>query len=124
MTDTEILDYLDSNGYPAHIVRGGRAGLIRRWSDFVEEVRRGYEFGLEDYRNDLDIRGILRLVEAESDPAVIEADQKLGELLTATTTRVWESFGNDPWWDFGYPANCAGDLRRDLRAEGLWESAG
>jgi len=121
MTDAEIQEYLDGNGYPAHIVRAGRAGLIRRWTDFVAEVARGYEFGLEDYRNDLDLRGILRLIDAESDPSVAEADASLQELLTATTTRVWESSENDPWWDFGYPAKATGDLRRDLRAEGLWE---
>ena len=56
MTDAEIRDYLRDNGYPSHIVRGGREGLVRRWRQFVTEVEQGYEFGLEDYRNDLDVR--------------------------------------------------------------------
>jgi len=38
MTDEEIVGYLDDNGYPPHIVAGGRAGLIARWKQFVEEV--------------------------------------------------------------------------------------
>ncbi len=61
MTDAEIQRYLDDNGYPPHIVREGRAGLIRRWREFVEQVERGYKLGLEDYRNDLDVRAILEL---------------------------------------------------------------
>ena len=124
MTEAEIQDYLDSNGYPAHIVRAGSAGLIRRWTAFVDEVARGYEYGIEDYRNDLDIRGILRLIAVEDDPAVTAADGRLQELLIHPGVRVWESSGGDPWWDFGYPLNAFGAFRRDLIAEGLWQSAG
>ena len=119
MTDPEIQAYLADNGYPDHIVRGGREGLIRRWSNFVSEVERGYEFGLEDYRNDLDIRGIIRLIGADSD--VADADQRLQSVLTARDRRVWESTDSDAWWDFGYPANARGDLKEDLKSAGLWE---
>ena len=45
-------------------MREGRAGLVRRWREFVEQVERGYRLGLEDYRNELDIRGILELAGA------------------------------------------------------------
>ena len=124
MTEAEIQDYLDSNGYPAHIVRACSAGLVRRWAEFVEEVTRGYEYGIEDYRNDLDIRGILSLIGAEDDPTVGAADSRLQELLVNPDIRVWESSGGDPWWDFGYPGNVSGPFRRDLIAEGLWQSAG
>src|SRR5438552_17307962 len=61
MNDQEITDYLRENGYPEHIVRAGPAGLIDRWRNFVEEVERGYKSGLEDYRKELDIRGILAM---------------------------------------------------------------
>jgi hypothetical protein len=119
MTDEEIRDYLLDNGYPPHIVRGGRQGLVNRWRTFVSEVEQGYEFGLEDYRNDLDIRGVLRLIEADEE--VIEADLRLRDLLVHTEQRVWESTDGDPWWDFGFPSNARSDLLRDLRAEGLAE---
>ena len=119
MTDAEICSYLQDNGYPDHIVRGGRDGLIRRWNHFVAEVERGYEFGLEDYRNDLDIRGILRLI--GEDDAVTDPDRRLQALLTGTERRVWESIDGDPWWDFGYPRNARGDLKRDLQSAGLSE---
>jgi hypothetical protein len=119
MTDDEIRSYLEDNGYPAHIVKAGRDGLIRRWTQFVDEVGRGYEFGLEDYRNDLDVRGIVELIGAGSEPEVAEADAKLKSMLTGTDHRIWESSAENPWWDFGYPANAAGDLRSDLQASGL-----
>ena len=118
MTDTEIQDYLRENGYPEHIVRGGRAGLLKRWREFVEQVERGYPLGIEDYRNDLDIRGIIRLAEAE-DADVLALDARLEALLTHTKVRVWESAPGDPFWDFGYPKNAGSDLLDDLRGEKL-----
>ena len=119
MTDAEIRDYLRDNGYPSHIIRGGREGLIRRWRQFVTEVEQGYEFGLEDYRNDLDIRGILELIGLGD--AVAEADDRFQALLAGTEHRVWESASGNPWWDYGYPRNASGALRQDLRSAGLLE---
>ena len=65
MTDAQVRHYLSENGYPEHVVREGRAGLVRRWREFVERVERGYSLGIEDYRNDLDVRGILALAKAD-----------------------------------------------------------
>ena len=45
MTDEEIADYFRENGYPEHVVRAGRTGLIDRWRKFVEEVESGYKSG-------------------------------------------------------------------------------
>ncbi len=119
MTEKEIELYLEDNGYPEHVRRGGSEGLIKRWQTFVEEVERGYRFGLEDYRNDLDLRGIIHLVEL--DERVHEMDERFQKMLTAHNKRVWESSGDHLFWDFGYPRNATGDLRADLKAEGLWE---
>ncbi len=118
MTDREVADYLRENGYPEHIVRGGRAGLIDRWREFVSRVERGYSLGLEDYRNDLDVRAILKLADAE-DEEVRVLDERFRALLTATNRRVWESAPGDPWWDFGYPENGGNELLEDLRREKL-----
>lgn len=119
MTDQEIQEYLADNGYPAHIVRGGRAGLVRRWQEFADEIERGYPFGIEDYRNDLDVRGILDLIGAGGDPAIRAADDRVKALLTGTDQRIWESLEGNPWWDFGYPRNAGPDLKGDLDAEGM-----
>lgn len=118
MNDSEIVAYLEENGYPAHLVREGRAGLVRRWREFVTQVERGYRLGLEDYRNDLDIRGILELAGAV-DAEVRALDERLKSLLVPAQGRLWESAPGDPFWDFGYPRNAGADLAADLKAEGL-----
>lgn len=117
MTDAEMAAYLRDNGYPEHVAKAGRAGLIERWRKFVEEVERGYRYGLEDYRNDLDLRGILAMVGLDDD--VRDLDQRFEALLIDRQTRVWESTGNNPAWDFGYPSNAGEQLREDLRNDGL-----
>jgi hypothetical protein len=111
-------EYLRENGYPEHIVREGRAGLVRKWREFVEQVERGYSLGLEDYRNDLDVRAILALASAE-DEEVLALDERLKPLLIAHDKRVWESAPGEPFWDFGYPRNAGPDLLDDLRSEEL-----
>jgi hypothetical protein len=118
MTDAEVQDYLRENGYPEHVVRDGPAGLVRRWREFVGQVERGYLLGIEDYRNDLDIRGIITL--AQIDDANVRAlDERFRKLLTATGIRVWESGPGDAFWDFGYPSNAGAALLDDLRREKL-----
>jgi hypothetical protein len=116
-TDAEIEAYLRENGYPEHVCRAGRAGLIARWGEFVAQVERGYRLGLEDYRNDLDLRAILALVGLDGE--VKELDARFERLLACRERRVWESGPGSPFWDFGYPVNAAGDLLEDLKAEGL-----
>src|SRR5580658_6714326 len=80
MTDAEMTAYLRENGYPEHVIRAGRKGLIERWSKFVGQVERGYKLGLEDYRNDLDLRGIISML--GMDQEVSELDKRFEALLT------------------------------------------
>ncbi len=114
MTDLEVQEYLAENGYPQHIVREGRQGLVRRWREFVEHVETGYALGLEDYRNDLDVRAILRLADGESQE-VLALDERLKAMLVSDHVRVWESGPGEPYWDFGYPSNAGEELMRGLR---------
>ena len=117
MTDAEMTTYLRENGYPEHIVRAGRAGLIEGWRKFVIEVERGYKFGLEDYRNDLDLRGIIAMLGLDSE--VADLDRRFQALLIHRDKRVWESSAADPFWDFGYPSNAGPELLEDITNEGL-----
>jgi len=117
MTDEEMAVYLRENGYPEHVVRAGRAGLIDGWGKFVAEVEQGYRFGLEDYRNDLDLRGIIAMLGLDSE--VVHLDQRLQKLLIHRERRVWETSAADPFWDFGYPGNAGPQLIEDLTNEGL-----
>jgi hypothetical protein len=117
MTDGEMAAYLRENGYPEHVVRAGRAGLIERWAKFVAEAERGYRFGLEDYRNELDLRGIIAMLGMDAE--VAELDRRLEPLLIHRDKRMWESSAADPFWDFGYPQNAGPQLMQDIHSEGL-----
>jgi hypothetical protein len=117
MTDEQMVAYLRQNGYPEHVVRAGRAGLIDRWRKFVESVERGYKLGLEDYRNDLDLRGIIAMLGLDSE--VQELDRRFEAMLTDREKRVWETSAGEPFWDFGYPRNAQGELLDDIKKEGL-----
>jgi len=117
MTDQEMVDYLRDNGYPEHVIKAGRKGLIDRWRKFVEEVERGYKFGLEDYRNDLDLRGIIAMLGLDQE--VQDLDRRFESLLAHRDKRVWESNGANPFWDFGYPENAGPHLLQDLQNEGI-----
>jgi hypothetical protein len=117
MNDEEMAAYLRENGYPEHVIRSGRRGLIERWGKFVGEVERGYKFGLEDYRNDLDLRGIIAMLGL--DVEVAELDRRFEALLTDRDKRVWESSAADPFWDFGFPSNAGPRLMEDIKNEGL-----
>jgi hypothetical protein len=117
MTDAEMAAYLRDNGYPEHVIRAGRKGLIERWGKFVAEAERGYRFGLEDYRNDLDLRGIIAMLGLDAE--VADLDKRFDALLTHRDKRVWESSAADPFWDFGYPSNSGAQLLEDLTNEGL-----
>lgn len=119
LTDEQIIEYLRENGSPPHIVRAGRAGLLQRWQKFVGEVEQGYQLGLEDYRNDLDLRGIIETLGLAGGEATRNADLRLAALLLPAARRVWESCEGDPFWDFGYPKNASHDLLSDLRRERL-----
>lgn len=117
MTDQEMADYLRDNGYPEHLVRAGRQGLIDRWRKFVEEVEHGYRFGLEDYRNDLDLRGVLAMLGLDQE--VQDLDRRFETLLTHRDQRIWESTAANPFWDFGFPGNAGPELMQDLQNEGI-----
>lgn len=121
MTEEEIVVYLEDSGFPKHVVAAGSAGLVRRWVEFTGEVERGYAFGLVEYRHDLDLRGAI--AQLELDGQVAEADERFEAMLEHRDVRVWESGGESPWWDFGYPRNARGYLLRGLREAGLLEEA-
>ena len=113
-----VKKFLEESGYPAHVVSGGQAGLVERWREFVDAVEKGYKLGIEDYRNDLDIRMILKRAKVEN-AEVRELDERLKKLLKPAKKRVWESGRGKPFWDFGVPANAKGSFLNDLKAEGL-----
>lgn len=120
MTEAEVKSFLKENGYPEHLVKAGKKGLIAQWEQFVSQVEHGYTLHLEDYRNDLDLRAILSRLGLQAD--VEEADARLRRMLVFTDASVWDCEDNpDAFWLYGYPRNAQGDLLDDLRGEGFVE---
>lgn len=118
MNDTEIKEYLQKNGYPEHLVKAGRKGLIAKYEKFVEEVEAGYSLTLDDYRNDLDLRAIL--LRLGLGKKVAEADKRFRKCLAFSGEPIWECDENpEAFWLFGYPKNAKGDLKKDLKAAGF-----
>ena len=73
--------------------------------------------GLDDYRNDLDIRTLVAVTGLSAH--VTGEDTRLRSLLVNTRQPVWESDTNDAFWVCGYPRNAGAELMEDLRALGL-----
>ena len=117
MTDEHVQDFLQRNTYPAHLVNEGRAGLIRRWKKFVQQVEGGYAMDIYAYRNDLDIRSIIEKAGAVDDE-VRALDARLKKLLTGSK-RIWHSGLDNDFWCVGYPKNARDDLMDDLRRENV-----
>ena len=116
-SDETVRRVLRERGAASHVIEGGSAGLIAVWRKFVEAVEHGYEFGLDDYRNDLDIRTLIDVAGLAS--AVVAEDTRLRRILTITSRPVWSSDVPGAFWIEGYPANASGQLLEDLRAESL-----
>lgn len=91
--------------------------LVARWREFLNEVEQGYELGLEDYRNELDVRAMI--AERGLDAQVRGEDARFRKMLTGMEKRIWETPSAEGFWEFGYPANSKGELLADLQAEGL-----
>ena len=115
--DGAVRDKLRARGAADYVIREGAQGLIGRWRKFVEQVEVGYRFGLDDYRNDLDIRTLIWVAGLENE--VSREDERLRALLTHTESPVWSSDAPDPFWVRGFPSNASGELLEDLRAAGL-----
>ena len=112
-----VSQFLAQRGAAPQLVAGGAPALLGRWRDFVNQVESGYALGLEDYRNDLDLRTLIAL--AGIAPQVAEDDARLLALLTRTDLEIWSSDAEDAWWTRGYPINAGATLIEDLQAEGI-----
>jgi hypothetical protein len=101
--------------------------MLRRWSDFVTQVERGYDDSIYEYTNDLSVRDRLeRIVQgagprlrAELDSAFVEDDRRF-EAATEESARPLGEFGNasPPWWWRRVPRRRAGELAEDLESLG------
>jgi hypothetical protein len=111
--------------------RSGRAdsldAMLRRWSDLVTRVERGYDDSIYEYTNDLSVRDRLeRIVQgarprlrAELEGGLVEDDRSF-EAATEESARPLGEFGeaSPPWWWRRVPRRRAGELAEDLESLG------
>jgi hypothetical protein len=116
-SEDEFVRKLRDRGVPDHVIQGGSKALIERWRNFVRQVENGYPLGLDDYRNDLDIRELIAFLGLDSE--VAEEDERLRATLTGGDRAVWESELTGAFWVRGFPRNARGELLADLHAEGF-----
>ena len=83
-------------------------------------MERGYPYRLDDYRRDLDVRGVIETAGLSGE--VSDEDARLEEMLIEREIRVWESFPGNPGWDFGFPRNASKELLKGLKSAGLLET--
>jgi hypothetical protein len=107
---------LRERGAAVHVVSGGAEGLIAAWRNFVAQVEAGYPLGLDDYRNDLDIRTLIEV--ARLSDQVAEEDARLRRMLAHPEVVIWESDVPDAFWVRGYPVNASGELLEDIGTRG------
>jgi hypothetical protein len=115
--DDQVRAKLRARGAADFIVREGAQGLLARWRELVDAVESGYRFGLDEYRNDLDIRSLIEAVGLGAE--VAGEDARMRALLAHTEQPVWSSDAPDAFWVYGYPRNASGELLDDLRAAGF-----
>ena len=132
-TADPVRAYLKSRGVSDAIVEGGLESAIERWSE-ISKTAKGYDFTLDDWLNDMDLRDIIHgamraATEAEREsaaPALQKADDRLKK-ATVKTTSIWGSamtgeMAPDPvnaWWYFRRPKDPGETMQEDLEAAGL-----
>lgn len=54
-----VAEFLKKRGAPSHVVKGGLAGLVRSWERTVEDLQRGFDWEVDEWLNDLDVRTMI-----------------------------------------------------------------
>ena len=126
-----VREFLAKRGSAEQIVQGGLAGLVEKWESVVESVKRGYNLGLDDYLNDMDVRQLLdeALPLAKPEQAYIErvrrADESMRRVVKPFGRSLWGE-GNAKelgwsaeknWWYFSVPINAGPELADELKEE-------
>ena len=104
--------------------------LLRSWEVFAQALAKGYEFGLDDWLNDVDLRQFLadalqkaeRPWDAACGQRLVDADQAVRSATSVMTTCLWGSrnaaeHGWQPdqnWWYFVVPTQHTPEFVADL----------
>jgi hypothetical protein len=102
-----VSEFLLERGCAKPVVEAGLEGLVGQWEDLVSAVEEGYELGLDDYLNDLDVRQLLAaalmLANVQPDKKLADrtqrADEQFRALTQATETCLWgEEVAEEEGW--------------------------
>lgn len=125
-----VFVYLQSQDLPRSVVLGGLGGLVASWEAIVDQVEQGFEGGLDDYLNAMDLRDLVASTwEVATDDQQLTyerqlaaADQRMRDLVVpiphclygdiAAEAEGWTSESH--WWYFGRPASAGERLMREL----------
>lgn len=132
-TPDAVREMLRERGCPAWLVNGGLPALIERWGGIVTSVETGYPFTLDDYLNDLDLRGLLQAAlevagdSADESRAQVAAIDDRFRAATEKSPCLWGSDvefeeGHSPdreWWYYRRPSQLTEELREELESWGL-----
>lgn len=115
------------------MIEGGLEAAIERW-DLISRTAKNYDFTLDDWLNDMDLRDIIAGAMAVAGPQELKsmaerlskADHKLRE-ATVETGSIWGSamtgeMTPDPetaWWYYRRPSEPGETMQEDLDAAGL-----
>jgi hypothetical protein len=128
-----VARYMESRGVSRQIIEEGLEGAIDRW-DALARSAKDYDFTLDDWLNDMDLRDIIEgsmqaadEAERESvEKALAKADDRMKK-ATVQTGSIWgkanlESGKYDPekaWWYFRRPRHPGEMMQNDLIEAGL-----
>lgn len=124
-----VREFLKRRGSAEHVVRAGLPGLVQSWESVVESVKRGYNLGLDDYLNDMDVRQLLDEAFAVAPPEkpyierVRRADESMKRLVQPVSRCLWGKrnaaehgwSAEQNWWYFSAPVNSGSELTDDLK---------
>lgn len=124
MVNTDpVRRYLSTTGCAHDVVEKGMEGLVNRWEEFAQSVKKGYPSGLNQYLNDMDVRQLIsEAIEIASREQIEEfadrirfADSLMKSSIVATPACLWgnniaREEGWTPennWWYFSKPINTS-----------------
>jgi hypothetical protein len=101
-------------------------GMVRAWRDVSEVIDRGYQLTIDDYTNELSVRGlldeVLAVIPTGSVRDWVERDVQVGDERYRKVTHdvALPIFGGPdaPWWYRRVPNRITGELAEDLNPDG------
>ena len=126
-----VRTYLRERGSTQHVVDRGLEGLVGDWEKTVESILQGYDFGLDDFLNDLDGRQLISELMALNEGSfgrryqdrIRRADERMRQAVRFTSRCIWgeeaaAEHGWSPdrnWWYFSEPKTASRELLKDLK---------